>query len=114
MVPKEQFLNGLVRYCDVDVIPQLPTSGKWIVGAMVIGATKKAENIITQLSSNPIVKSIGIIDENGLIDIDLLADSLRQSADKYGKLSVSLPVVGTMTFSASDIDRAKQYIVGGI
>lgn len=114
MVTKEQFINGLVRFFDSDVIPQLPTAGKWMVGAMVIGASKKAENIIASLSVNPVVKAMGMIDENGMIDIDLLADSLRQSADKYGKLSVSFPVVGTMTFSSNDIERAKLYITGGI
>lgn len=103
-------MHGMVDYVDHEVIPHLPTSGKWGVGAMTIMLTKKYNNVYEQLKNNSIVKAFGIVNEEGMIDDGTLMDVLEESANKYGKLSVSIPILGTMAFSADDVRKLKTYM----
>lgn len=113
MVTKEQFFNGMISYADNEVIPFLPTSAKWGLGALAVIVRKRYDKLLDEISSNAIVRSLDIINENGLIDIDTLYEALKSSSSKYGKMQITFPVIGTLTFSESDIDSLKNYIVGG-
>ena len=112
MYTSEQVINGLVTYTDREVIPKLGTSGKWIVGTMVgmIGAKASA----TIMKDSAIIKAVGAMDENGLYDVELIAEHLKKSAERYGNLQINVPMVGMMTFTTEDIERAKNYIKGDI
>lgn len=107
--PKE-VINGLANYMDAEVMNKLPSSGKWIMGTVITLASSKAENAIDILSDNPIVQMLDLIDEDGNIDTDSLINAMKTSADKYGNMSVAVPMIGEMTFSSKDIDKLKQYI----
>lgn len=107
----EQVINGLIRYADSEIMGKLPTSGKWLMGTAITLATNKASNMIDVLMKNSIVKALGIVDENGMIDTDVLIDAMKSAADKYGKVSVDVPLVGKLTFSSTDIDVLRQYLI---
>lgn len=107
-----QVLNGLIAFADKEVIRKLNTTGKWVLGTGVAIATQNAEHVMEMMKDNALVNMLGIVDEDGRFDIDLLADALKDSASRYGNLSVQVPLVGTLTFSASDVDSAKAYIKG--
>lgn len=109
MISKEQLRNGIVAYIDGEVIPHLPALGKWGLGSMVVLATRKFDNIYDELSSNKIVNSLGIT-KDGMIDANTLLTVLKESADKYGKVEVSVPIIGTMVFTPSDVDNLRNYI----
>lgn len=113
MVNKECFMNGILKYIDQEVIPELPTTGKWGIGTMVLLASDQYSHLLEELMTNSIIKSIGIIDSDGNIDIERLSNALKKSADKYGKMTLSIPVVGNLTFTANDVEKLKHYINGG-
>lgn len=113
MVSKEQFVKGVIRYADNEIIPHLPTMGKWGVGTIIVLAKNQSEQILDQLIVNPLVLSLGVTNNDGMIDVNLLASAMRQSAEKYGKMQIDVPMIGTLTFSASDVDKIKNYINGG-
>lgn len=106
----EQVINGLINYADNEVMGKLPTSGKWVAGTAIGIASQKASNVIDALRNNAVVKMLGIVDDEGCIDVDALISALKASADKYGRFSVSVPLIGNMTFSSSDVDSLKNYI----
>lgn len=109
-VSAEQLVNGLILYADEEVIRNLPTQGKWLVGASIGIMTTKVNNLVHLLNDNKFFQMTEIIDENGMFDVDLIMDSLRESASKYGKVSFQIPVVGKLIFSAADIDLIKKYV----
>lgn len=113
MVTKEQFINGILVYAEKEVIPALPTIGKWGIGAGIILAKNQADTIITNLANNNIVKTLGVVNDSGEIDVERLAYALKQSAEQYGNVQINVPVVGTLTFTSSDIEKLKHYIVRG-
>lgn len=106
----DQVIQGIINYADAEVINKLPTSGKWIVGTAIGLATTKTTSVIDTLRNNTLVTMLGIVDDNGNIDVDTLISSMRVSAEKYGKITVDVPLVGKLTFSASDVDTLRNYI----
>lgn len=103
---KEQVMNGITSYIDSEVVSKLPTAGKWIVGTASALALKKAMNIDDQS-----LKMLGIVNADGLWDIDQLAAVLKENASRYGNIQISLPVVGLMTFTQADIDLVRSHII---
>lgn len=102
-------VNGLISYADNEVMVKLPTSGKWIMGTVMGIATTKVTKVAEVLQTNPIANMLEIVDENGNIDVDAIVNSMRESADRYGNLTLDVPFVGKMTFTASDVDRLRTY-----
>lgn len=107
----DQVVNGIIKYADAEIMPKLQTSGKWIAGTVMALAYNKVDSVVDSLSHNAMIKTLGIVSEDGDMDIDAVMTALRQSADKYGKLSVEVPLLGRMTFSSSDIDALRGYMV---
>lgn len=107
----EQVINGLISYADNEVMSKLPTSGKWVMGTAIGLATTKANNLVETLKTNTIVQMLGIVDEKGMIDVESLINAMKQSADKYGNISVDVPMIGKLTFTSSDVDRLRTYIM---
>lgn len=106
-------MTGLMTYAEKEVIPHLSTAGKWGVGTVLVLMSGRAQSIIDELSTNEFVKMLSVVDDNGMIDESRLSNAVRQSADKYGKLQVNVPLLGTMTFSGQDIEMLTLYIDGG-
>lgn len=112
MITKEQLVNGAIKYIDNDVMPSLPTTSKWALGAFVVLLTNKIDNLYNMAKTNPMVSAFGLINDDGLIDSDALLDAIRQSAEKNGKMSINIPLVGVLTFSCLDVDAIRNYING--
>lgn len=109
-VSAEQIINGMTQYVDGEVIAKLPTMGKWVLGASIGVATHKINDIVHNLNDNTIVKMMGIVDDDGMYDLDIVADNLKHSAQKYGKMIIEVPLIGKLSFNDSDIDNLKMYI----
>lgn len=107
----DQIMQGIMNYADSEVINKLPTAGKWVVGTAIGLATTRANNVVDAIQTNAIAKAFGIVDENGLIDIDALMSAMKNSADRYGKISVEVPLIGKLSFSSADVDTLRNYIV---
>lgn len=106
----DQILNGLINYADHEVMDKLPTTGKWVMGTTIGLMTNKANTVIDNLRNNSIVKMLGIIDDDGNIDADALITALKSSADRYGKITVEVPLVGKLSFSSNDVESLRTYL----
>ena len=65
------------------------------------------------LKSNKLLKMLDVVDENGKIDADSLAEDLKTEIDQKGKIRIDVPVIGVLTFRPSDIDSLMERIRGG-
>lgn len=106
----EQVMNGLINYADHEVMNKLPTAGKWVAGTAISLATSRVPQAIDSLRENVVVKMLGIIDDDGMIDVDGLIAAMKSSADRYGNISVDVPMVGKLTFSSADVDSLATYM----
>jgi hypothetical protein len=110
MVHKSKVLHGVAAYIDNEIIAQLAGSWKaWVFGGLVGLYLTRADNAITYLSNQPMIKALGLIDGEN-IDVNAIIAELRKQAAK-GKMTIDIPVIGPVTFGPEDIDKLQRYIM---
>lgn len=111
MVTKAQIEAGVARYIDREVIAHLPQAGfqRIVLGTAAALVAKRMSAIIDELAGG-IFGALGVIDKDGMVDIDLLRDAVKQGMGE-APFHFDIPMVGEMVFRASDIDVIHSYIV---
>ncbi|WP_298730450.1 hypothetical protein [uncultured Subdoligranulum sp.] len=123
MATIEQVKNGISRYLDQELMPNLSDEKPilFAVGAFSALLLNNVDKAILKYGESPVVKMTGIIDDNQNIDVDALAEVAKQSMKKYafslddflvGKFSFLRGHVNTIDFTPEDIDTLKRYIKG--
>lgn len=123
MATIEQLKNGISRYLDEELIPNISDEKPilFAFGAVSALLLQNVDKAILQYKENPIVKMTGAIDEDENIDVDALAKVAKESMKKYafslddflvGKFSFLRGHVNTINFTPEDIDTLKKYIKG--
>lgn len=110
MVSLAQIQAGLTRYLDEEFVNKLTGWQKWVFGSFAGIALLRIDEIFNKLKQNDIVKMLNIIDDFDNIDIDILHREFSKQARK-GAVTMSLPVVGTVTLNGADVDKLYQYIM---
>lgn len=110
----ERALDGVIKYIDAEIIGGM---NEWqeLVARMAIGRiAENSEAVKVAVLNNGIVRTFGVVDSNGMIDIDGLARDLKREIARKGKLTVKIPMFGVMTFKPEDVDKIHYMITGGI
>jgi len=102
MISMEQFKRGADAFFTREVFPKLP-DGKRFLAAFGLAL------MIDDIADVPLLHTLGLVDANGMLDVDK-ARSAAHSALNVAPLVVDLPVIGTMTFGAPDIDKLYQLV----
>ncbi len=100
--------RGIIQYADTVIGVQLPLIQQLGFGSLVALAVRQLPNQL----NHPMIKTLGVVDEDGKIDIDLLYEVLKERFPKKGG-DVQLPVIGNVTFSPADLDHLYELIKGG-
>lgn len=109
MVTIDQAMRGVAQYADNEIIPHLPTGkgiGAGIALALIMDGGKSR---ILALKDHPAVQMMGIMDEEGNIDLDRLYNAARPRFDGQ-KLPVTVPIIGELRFDVGDLDKLYKYI----
>lgn len=112
MVSIDKIEQGVASYLDNELMPQLQNNGweKVVIGAAASLAIHKFGAIVAGYKDHKLVKMLGIMDDDGNVDVEALANELKQNVPKTG-FDISVPIVGTMTFHKDDIDKLYEYIM---
>lgn len=110
MVKSSAISQGLVNFVDGEILPKMTGWQKWIVGSMAGIASKKANSFLDSVVQNPLVKALGIVDEEGMIDIDLLYEELSKQAQKSHAI-LSIPMIGDIKLNADDVESLYRHIM---
>ena len=106
MVSIQQFKQGLLHYIDTEIVDKTQGLAKW--GIAISGGL-----LVEQYLSDPsIFGKLGCMTQDGMIDIDKFHDIVKDVADKKGKVTQNLPMVGPVTFSSDDVTKAYLCIKG--
>lgn len=111
MVNLAQVQRGVERYISTEFLSKLTGVQKWVVDAAVAMYLTNAGTIFEGLKKNPLVSALGVINEQDHIDIDKLYKHFKAAAAK-GPATLSVPMLGPVTLSESDIDKLYNFIVG--
>lgn len=114
MYTAEQVLQGLINYVDKEVLAKLDTKGKIVLGTGITIAMQNASTLLKNIPENDIVKMLGVVDENGMYDVEKIAVALKANVEKFGKLQFDVPLVGKLAFVPEDVTLLTQYIKGDL
>lgn len=108
-VTVRQLSDGIAAYIDREMIPRISGLRKWGLGLAGGYAASIVESWIGQ--NRKMLSDIGIMTEDGMVNIDDLASRMKKTAAEYGPVTEHLPLIGDATFDASDIDKLHTYII---
>lgn len=116
MATIEQVRRGFASYIDNEIIAVIPggTMRKVVIGAAATMLAANMERMLANATNNPTIQALGIVAEDGTVNVDALADALRRNMTDEG-VKVAPDIMGfrlgEMTFKRQDIDRLREYIV---
>jgi hypothetical protein len=111
MLHYTRVLQGLANYVDHELLPLMAGSWKaWLLGGMAGIVAGQGEQIFKQYKDMPLLASLRLV-EGENINVDLIVAELRKQAQK-GNATISVPIVGPITFGANDVEKLYQYIRG--
>lgn len=104
--------QGFANFLDKEMLAKLPDGGlqKTAIGVLSALMVKKSGNILGGVQDNALISALGIFDESGNIDIDVLRDVVKENIPTTG-LKVKIPVVGNMTIFKEDVDALYRHIM---
>ena len=111
----EKVVEGLCSYINKEVLPTMNTWQQVVATVAVNRYARNSNNLKATLINHPIAKGIALIDENGMVEIDDLAEDIKAAIAPKGRLDLSIPVIGCkLTFNSQDISILCDEIKGGI
>ena len=63
------------------------------------------------IADNEMLKTFGLVDADGMIELDTLVSTCKSTANRHGKLSFELPMLGKFALSESDFDEISEFIL---
>lgn len=110
MVHYKKVIQGVTQYIDDEFISRFSGSWKaWLLGTATALAAARMDNIFKALHDNAALKALGLVDGEN-IDADAVLAELKRQAQK-GTATVSLPVLGAVTFGPEDVDALYRNIM---
>lgn len=115
MVNKNQIESGLASYIDTEFLPHVHMQPiqQMLIGAGASILTKRVGTAIDYLKNNTLVNALGIIDTSGNVDIDILAEEIKDKMPQDG-VRIPVPLLGEIILHQSDIDVLYRKITGGV
>lgn len=111
MVTMKQVERGVAAYLDAELMPQFSKTGveKVIAGTAISLFIRRSGVILEGYKENKIVQMLGIMDEEGNVDVELLSTELKKNIPDEG-FKMDIPMIGAMTFHKEDVTKLQEYI----
>ena len=106
----EHVVDGINKYLNAEFLGKL-NDWQEILARVFIGRVLENTNALKDtLLSNGVLRSVGFVDTEGNVDIDSVLSSLKKEIEKKERLTISLPLIGNITFVPDDVDRLRSYM----
>ncbi len=100
----ENVVLGINKYIDQEICSNLndlqEIAARFVVGRL----NDNAEKLKQYMMTNGFVKTLCVIDTDGMVDVDRLLQDLKKEIERKNSLPVQIPFIGKITFHASDVD----------
>lgn len=109
-VPFNRILDGAAEYIEKNIMPNM-NDWQEIAARIAIGRVFDNRDAIKEsLINNGYIRTFALIDENGNVDIDRLAQEIKREIEKKGRIEVNLKLFGKLKFDAADVDALHRMI----
>ena len=108
----EKVARGISEYLNNEVYKGMNDLQEVMARIVVGRLLDNEEHIKNALAGNGFVRTFGFIDDEGMVDLEGIAESMKREISKKGKISISIPMFGKLTFVPNDVDVLCNYIRG--
>jgi hypothetical protein len=107
----EKVLNGILKYINQEVMVGMNDWQEMLARIAISRMIGDSSKLKETLASNGYVRTFGIMDRDGNVDVDGLMRDIREQIERKGKVSFEIPLMGKFTFRPEDVDRLHEKIL---
>ena len=100
----ENVVLGINKYIDQEICANLNDLQDFAARLVIGRLNDNADKLKQYLMNNGFVKTLCVIDSEGMIDVDRLLQDIRKEIERKNSLVVQIPFIGKLTFKSSDVD----------
>jgi hypothetical protein len=106
MVHKSNIIPGLSKFIDTNILSHYPpTSIKRIAAAGAIAIyLNQNMTVVDKILQHPMVEAMNLVNDQGMVNIEILRDVYKNEINKVGFLRMHLPLLGDVDFTSDDLD----------
>lgn len=112
MITAEQLKAGIGSYLQTKMMPRLDSKRQFLLGTVYGLGAARMDALLSQAAKMPALRALGVMQENGEIDLSALYDAAQGQMQAQGKLTVEIPFMGTFSFDEGDLRDLYQAIHG--
>lgn len=105
MIEFNKVIDGIAKYLDREIYSGMNDVQEVVARIAVGRILTNKDGLRKMLSENPIVKSLMLIDDSGMVDIEKILADLKAEISKKGSISIQIPWFGKMKFVPEDVDK---------
>lgn len=109
MVTVEQLRRGIAGYLDAEIAAKITGWQKWVFSAACAAYLAQLPSIMRKASESKYIAAMALMDSAGNVDVDKAYEYLRPAAAQC-PAPISIPGMGTITLTESDVDTLYNYI----
>ena len=107
----DSVVDGINRYIDKEIYSKLNDLQEFVARLVIGRMNQNAEMIKSSFMTNGFLRTLGIVDSDGMVDVDKLLQDIRREIERKNTLKIEIPFVGTLTFCPNDVDVLHNFIV---
>lgn len=111
MIEFNKIIDGIAKYLDKEIYSGMNDWQELIARIAVGRVLNDKQMLLEKLTQNPLIKSLVLIDDEGMVDVDRLFEEIKKAMSGKEKIKISIPLFGTMSFSTADADKLYQEII---
>lgn len=108
----EKVIEGLTHYIDSELCPRMNDVQNFAIRVLAGRVIENENNIKEALIKNGFFRTFGIMDSDGMVDVEGLSNDIKREIARRDKLTLSIPWIGKLTFRPSDVDVLHRMIAG--
>lgn len=112
MATANQIKSGLGDYLEKHLMPKLDSKRQFLLGMAYGLCAGKMDALIQIAQQNNTLHALGVVAENGEIDLDALYAAANAQMQAQGKLAIDIPLIGAFVFDANDLRNLYDAIKG--
>ena len=108
----EKAMEGIAKYISAEIYPNLNDVQEFAARVFVGRILNNAEYVKQSFMNNGFIRTFGVIDTEGMIDVYGLARDIKRELERSEKVTFNIPWFGKMTFKPEDVNVLYKTITG--
>ena len=107
----ENVLDGINKFINKEIYCNLNPAQEFLARVIVGRINQNSSVIKNNLMNNGFLKTLAVVDSDGMVEIDDIIQSVKQEIERQEHLKIEIPLIGTITFKPEDADTLYNEIV---